>query len=175
MVQGVRIDDENCLVNTNPATGALISKVKCTASEELEEIIRTADTAQKLVWRNKSIQERIDLLKDCITELVAVSNPMIVSIVTEMGKPIGEATEEVQYAVEDQEEYFEILMESITPKSYGKNTVVRQPYGVVAIIRWDKFQYKKKYYQLSLAIVLIPIQYLRFFDILLVRCLRNHK
>lgn len=134
MVQGVRIDDENCLVNTNPATGALISKVKCTTSEELEEIIRTADTAQKLVWRNKSIQERIDLLKDCITELAAVSNPMIVSIVTEMGKPIGEATEEVQYAVEDQEEYFEILMESITPKSYGKNTVVRQPYGVVAII-----------------------------------------
>ena len=134
MAQGVLIDDENCLVNTNPATGEVISKVKCTTPEKLQEIIDTAKESQR-EWRTKSLEDRVTVLKECIKELAAVSDPMIQLIVQEMGKPIGEAKEEMKYAVEDQDEYFNILLESIKPKKYGKSTVVRQPYGVVAIMR----------------------------------------
>ena len=134
MAQGVVIDDDNCLVNTNPATGEIISKVKCTTSEELEGMIETAKSAQK-EWRQKSVEERISMLKDCVNELATYSDELVELIVKEMGKPIGEAKEEVQYAVEDQDDYFDILLESIRPKTYGTSTVVRHPYGVVAIMR----------------------------------------
>ena len=75
------------------------------------------------------------MLKDCVNELATYSDELVELIVQEMGKPIGEAKEEVQYAVEDQDEYFDILLESIRPKTYGTSTVVRHPYGVVAIMR----------------------------------------
>ena len=133
MAQGVVIDDDNCLVNTNPATGEVISKVKCTSSEELEEMIATSKSAQK-EWRQKSVEERVSMLKDCVNELATYSDELAEIIVKEMGKPIGEAKEEVQCAVEDQDEYFDIMLESIKPKTYGASTVVRHPYGVVAIM-----------------------------------------
>jgi len=133
MAQGVLIDDENCLVNTNPATGEVISKVKCTTPEELGDIIDNAKAAQK-EWRKKAVDERIDILKDCVKELATLSEELTELIVQEMGKPIGEAKEEVQCAVEDQDEYFATMLESIRPKKYGKSTVVRHPYGVVAIM-----------------------------------------
>jgi acyl-CoA reductase-like NAD-dependent aldehyde dehydrogenase len=112
----------------------MISKVKCTTPEQLDVIIATAKSSQK-EWRKKSVEERVDILKDCIKELTAVSDEMIQLIVQEMGKPIAEAKEEMEYAVNDQDEYFNILLESIKPKKYGKSTVVRHPYGVVAIMR----------------------------------------
>jgi len=133
MVQGVLIDENNCLVNTNPATGEVISKVKCTTPEELNTIIENAKVAQN-EWRKTSLDERIKLLKECISDLAAISDSMVELIVQEMGKPIGEAREEVAYAVEDQDEYFDILSQQIQPKTYGKSTVVRHPYGVVAIM-----------------------------------------
>jgi len=133
MAQGVLIDDENCLVNTNPATGEVISKVKCTTPKELGDIIDNAKAAQK-EWRKKTVDERIDILKDCVKELATLSEELTELIVQEMGKPIGEATEEVQCAVEDQDEYFATMLESLRPKKYGKSTVVRHPYGVVAIM-----------------------------------------
>lgn len=133
MVQGVSIDNGNCLINTNPATGEVISKVKCTSPEEIEIVVGAAKTAQKS-WREKSVEDRIAALKAGISEMAKVSDKFTKLIVSEMGKPISEATEEVQVAVEDLDEYFDILLESIRPKTYGKNTVVREPYGVVAII-----------------------------------------
>lgn len=134
MVQGVLIDDDGCLVNTNPATGDVISKVKCTTQEQLDEIIALARSSQK-EWRKNSCEQRIDTLKECINEISSISDQMIKLIVEEMGKPIAEAEEEIQYVVDDQDEYFNILLESIKPKQYGKCTVVRHPYGVVAIMR----------------------------------------
>jgi len=133
MVQGVLIDESNCLVNTNPATGEVISRVKCTTPEELDGVIDTAKSAQK-EWRKKSLEDRVGILKDCITELAAISDSVTKLIVEEMGKPIAEAKEEVDFAVLDQDEYFDILLETLKPKTYGGSTVVRHPYGVVAIM-----------------------------------------
>ena len=134
MAQGVVIDDDNCLVNTNPATGEVISRVKCTTPEEIEAMIEAAKAAQK-EWSKKSVEERISLLKACVSELATHSEDLARLIVEEMGKPINEAKEEVQCAVEDLDEYFDIMLESIRPKKYGSSTVVRHPYGVVAIMR----------------------------------------
>ena len=134
MVQGVLINEEGCLVNTNPATGEVISKVKCTTPEQLEEIVTKAKTSQK-EWRTRTCEDRVRILKDCIKELSKASDQMVKLITQEMGKPILEAEEEVGCAVNDQEEYFNVLLQSIKPKKYGKNnTVVRHPYGVVAIM-----------------------------------------
>mmetsp|Transcript_18801 Transcript_18801/g.46672 ORF Transcript_18801/g.46672 Transcript_18801/m.46672 type:complete len:519 (+) Transcript_18801:49-1605(+) len=133
MAQGVVIDDENCLVNTNPATGEVISKVKCTTPEEIEDMIEKAKVAQKQ-WRKVSVEDRIQMLKDCVTELAKDSDKLTELIVAEMGKPIEEAKEEVEFATGDQTEYFNIMLESLQPKKYGKSTVVRNPYGVSAIM-----------------------------------------
>lgn len=133
MAQGVLIDDDNRLVNKNPATGEVISKVKCTTPEELEEIVVKAKASQR-EWRKKSAEERIEILKDCVKELAASSESFVKLIVEEMGKPIKEAKAEVNYAVKGQDEYFDILLDSIKPETHGKSTIVRHPYGVVAIM-----------------------------------------
>jgi len=85
-------------------------------------------------WRKNSYEQRIDILKDCIKEISSISDQIIKLIVEEMGKPIAEGEEEIKYAVDDQDEYFDILLESMKPKQYGKCTVVRHPHGVVAIM-----------------------------------------
>lgn len=131
MVQGVLIED-GYLVNTNPATGEVISRVKTTSPDELDAMIEISKGAQKS-WKALSCEERVQMLKDAIKAVKDVSDDLAKSMVQEMGKPIGEAEDEMSAAV-DNDEYMDILLDCIKPKTYGNSTIVRHPYGVVAIM-----------------------------------------
>lgn len=134
MVQGVVIDDDGCIINSNPATGEVISKVKCTTSAEIATMITKANDVQQSKWAyDYTSQERIDLLKQGLKELAQVSDQLIELIVKEMGKPIGEAKEEMEWAV-GKDEYMDLLSQALQPKTHGTSTIVRTPYGVVVIL-----------------------------------------
>ncbi|KAG7369571.1 aldehyde dehydrogenase [Nitzschia inconspicua] len=137
MVQGVQIevnDDDGVqyLINTNPATDQIISKVACTTLDELETKIVTSKAAQQK-WRLKSPEERVAVLQEALREVATVQDQLVTLMVQEMGKPIGEAEEELEFAI-NKDEYFQVLLESLQPQQYENSTVVRHPYGVVAVM-----------------------------------------
>ena len=131
MVQGVPIVD-GCIVNTNPATGEVISRVRCTTPDELSKMIETSTRAQA-TWSQTPVNERIQLLRQGLEALEKQQDKLVPLIVQEMGKPIAEATEEVEDAV-DRDDYFEILQQALQPKKHGSSIVVRYPVGVVAVL-----------------------------------------
>jgi acyl-CoA reductase-like NAD-dependent aldehyde dehydrogenase len=61
MVQGVPIVD-NCLVNTNPATGQVISKVPCTSPDDIDAMIQRSVQAQ-VAWSQTPAVTRVQLLR----------------------------------------------------------------------------------------------------------------
>mmetsp|Transcript_30956 Transcript_30956/g.74773 ORF Transcript_30956/g.74773 Transcript_30956/m.74773 type:complete len:466 (+) Transcript_30956:113-1510(+) len=133
MVQGVQIDSDGCLVNTNPATGEVISRVRCTTSAEIDEMVSVATTALNKSWKSMSCEDRVSLLRDGLKALANVRDELATSMVSEMGKPIAEAREELDGAT-SKDEFMDILLDSIRPKKFGTSTVVRNPFGVVAIM-----------------------------------------
>jgi acyl-CoA reductase-like NAD-dependent aldehyde dehydrogenase len=133
MVQGVEIDSDGCLVNTNPATGEIISRVRCTTPDEIDEMVLTATRAQQKAWRTLSCTERVTLLKDGLKALESARDELVKCMVSEMGKPIVEANEEMDGAT-SKDEFMNILLDTVQPKKFGTSTVVRSPFGVVAIL-----------------------------------------
>jgi acyl-CoA reductase-like NAD-dependent aldehyde dehydrogenase len=132
MVQGVPVEN-NCLVNLNPATGEEISRVPCTTTEQLDEMVQRASEAQKTSWSKVQSKERIDLLRKGLKEIAKHSDKLAELIVTEMGKPLSEAKEEVEFAV-SKDEFLDVLETSLEPKKHGTSVVVRQPLGVVTVL-----------------------------------------
>ena len=131
MGQGVEINDGK-IVNKNPATGEVISRVPCTTLEELDKIVQTAKLAAP-GWAAMEASERIDLLKKGLKELSKEASKLQEMITKEMGKPAEEAADEVEGAV-GKDEFFEILESALKPKKHGSCLVVRQPLGIVAVM-----------------------------------------
>jgi acyl-CoA reductase-like NAD-dependent aldehyde dehydrogenase len=137
MVQGVQIekgaeDGVSYLVNTNPATGEVISKVACTTEEQLNVMIAAAKMAQKS-WQLTPLEQRVATLKQALEAVATIQDDLVKLIIQEMGKPMGEAKEEMEFAV-GKEDYFDVLLEALQPQQYESSTVVRHPYGVVAVM-----------------------------------------
>jgi succinate-semialdehyde dehydrogenase/glutarate-semialdehyde dehydrogenase len=132
MVQGVVVEN-GCLVNTDPATGEEISRVACSTPEQVEEMIAKANAVQSNWAYEHTCQDRIELLKKGLQGIASVSDKLAESMVREMGKPICEAKEEMECAV-DKGEYFDILQQALEPKAHGSSTVFRSPFGVVVIL-----------------------------------------
>jgi succinate-semialdehyde dehydrogenase/glutarate-semialdehyde dehydrogenase len=131
MVQGVAVVDGS-IINKNPATGEVISRVPCTPLDELDVMIREAKLAQKS-WATTPVAKRIQLLRDGLQAIEAKSGQLARCITTEMGKPIAEAREEVEFAV-GKAEYLTLLEASLQPQQRGSCTVIRQSLGVVTVL-----------------------------------------
>ena len=132
MVQGVAIEDGK-IVNLNPATGKEISRVPCSSLDGVDSMVKKAAAAQK-PWSLMPLKDRIQLLRQGLEAIGAHSEKLALLIVEEMGKPITEAREEMQFAV-DKADYLGILEASLQPIHHGANSVVvRQPLGVVTVL-----------------------------------------
>jgi acyl-CoA reductase-like NAD-dependent aldehyde dehydrogenase len=134
MVQGVVIED-GCLINTNPATGEVISRVKCSLPDEIDVMVADANLAQK-EWAAKSAEDRVQLLRDGLKAIAPTStsaDKLATLMVQEMGKPLKEAKEEMDFAG-SKDEYMDILLKELQPQTFGNSLVVRDPYGVVVIM-----------------------------------------
>jgi len=131
MVQGVPIEN-GCIVNKNPATNEVISRVPCSSPEEVDVMVKRA-VAAKSLWAVTPPKERITLLRKGLQELAKKSDLLSETIVKEMGKPLHEAREEVAGAV-NKDEYLDILESALEPKKHGNSVVVRQPLGLVTVL-----------------------------------------
>ena len=134
MVQGVRIDPEdNCIININPATGEIISRVLCTPLDAIPLIVRGAKEALP-VWQGYKLSDRIQMLKQGLETLRKQKESVAKMIVQEMGKPLAEAEEEVDFATQ-KDDYFRVMLETLQPQKQGESCVViRQALGVVAVL-----------------------------------------
>lgn len=131
MVQGVPIED-GCIVNRNPATNEVISRVACTTPRQLDTMVKEAVRARSM-WAQTPAKDRVSLLRKGLSELSKRSKELAEMIVREMGKPLHEAKEEVDGAV-SKDDYFDILEKALEARKHGSSVVVRQPLGVVAVL-----------------------------------------
>lgn len=131
MVQGVLIED-GCIVNTNPATGEVISRVACTTPSEVEEKVRKAKEAQ-LQWSRKDAKDRMTLLRQALKALSKQSDQLAALMVQEMGNPLSEAKEEMEGAVE-KNDFMDILEKAQEPQTFGTSIVIREALGVVVVL-----------------------------------------
>ena len=138
MVQGVIINDDNCIVNTNPATGEIISYVKCTPPAVVDTIVTQAKQVQSFWAYDNTLDERINLLKKGLHHIKTKSEEFETLIVTEMGKPIKEAKDEIEFAttgkLEENDGYMDLLHNSLKPQTFNNSVIVRHSIGVVVIL-----------------------------------------
>jgi acyl-CoA reductase-like NAD-dependent aldehyde dehydrogenase len=79
MLQGVAIVD-GCIVDTNPAIGEVISRVPCTPSDKLDELVQTAVKAQ-VDWNKTATSDRIECLKRGFTAIAQDQDKLVQLIV----------------------------------------------------------------------------------------------
>jgi len=135
---GVEIDNDNCLVDCNPATGEVIDRIPCATPEMVKEAVSTAQDAFSQTWGYKTpLAERIELLKESCSALENIDLELTALITEEMGKPLSEAKCETEEAV-DYIEYLDFIQQANEDEIYEdddkKSIVVRDPFGVVAVM-----------------------------------------
>ena len=136
MVQGVIVQN-GYIVDQNPATGEIIDRILCTTPDDLNDIVRRANDAQK-EWSVLSLDERIELLKAGCEKLGEVVEELAVKTTEEMGKPLAEARDESNFSV-DKAEFLELVRKANEDEVLGEDggaqsMVVRDPLGVVAVL-----------------------------------------
>jgi acyl-CoA reductase-like NAD-dependent aldehyde dehydrogenase len=138
MVQGIVIDDENCIVNVNPATAMVISRVPCTPIDDIPILVQQAREAFLSWSQQASLEERIECLRQGLNTLATREEELISLIIQEMGKPVAEAKEEVTMALSKRGDYLDLVQASLQPQRqpppHSNTVVVRQALGVVVII-----------------------------------------
>lgn len=119
MVQGVVIQD-GCIINTNPATGEIISRVPTTPLSEIDGIVQKAQKAQ-LEWSDLPIHDRIECLRKGLANLANEDTHSSIAklMVQEMGKPLQEAQDEMEDAF-DKDDYLDLLEKSLQSETHGK-------------------------------------------------------
>ena len=135
MVQGVKIEQGH-IVDTNPATGAVIQRVRVSTPSEIDAAVAAARTAQPS-WNARSLHERTELVKKACAALAGKRQQLAKLITSEMGKTLAESLEEVGVGVEPT---FCYAIDATCPMaSYERarriddNIDVRHPHGVVAV------------------------------------------
>ena len=106
MVQGVAIENGH-IIDTNPATGAVIQRVRVSTASDVDAAVAAARTAQPL-WNARSLQERTELVKQACAALAGKRQHLAKLITAEMGKTLSESLEEVDDNV-DMAAYCDLL------------------------------------------------------------------
>ena len=97
MVQGVKIEQGH-IVDTNPATGAVIQRVRVSTPSEIDAAVAAARTAQP-AWNARPLHERTELVKKACAALAGKRQQLAKLITSEMGKTLAESLEEVGVGV----------------------------------------------------------------------------
>jgi acyl-CoA reductase-like NAD-dependent aldehyde dehydrogenase len=130
MVQGVVIEQGH-IVDTNPATGAVIQRVRVSTPAEIDAAVAAARTAQPS-WNARPLHERTALVKQACAALAGKRQQLAKLITAEMGKTLQEALEEVDDNV-DMAAYCDLVQQANAPEIDGGSLIVRHPHGVVAV------------------------------------------
>src|SRR5690606_10325201 len=82
----------------NPYDGKLLSEFRLFSAQEIGKVIKRADLAFK-DWKDESIEDRVVLLKNLATELMANKEKYATLMAQEMGQPITQGIAEVEKCV----------------------------------------------------------------------------
>lgn len=131
MVQGVKIEAGQ-IVDVNPATNAVIEKVKVSTRAEVDAAVAAAKKAQPS-WAARSLAERTALVKAAVKRIGADKARLAKLITLEMGKTLRESEEEVDDNADNKDEYCDLVAAANAPEAHGGSVIVRHPHGVVSI------------------------------------------
>jgi acyl-CoA reductase-like NAD-dependent aldehyde dehydrogenase len=125
----------------NPATGKVIAKYDNMSADEISKKVEDARSAQK-GWKNLDIAERSVYIRSLGRVMRKNKDEYARLITEEMGKPIRQATAEIEkcawlcdYYAEHAESF---LRDELIPTEFRKSFVCFEPLGVVAgIMPWN--------------------------------------
>ncbi len=132
------IDDAGGMAVMNPATGALLAKVRTYSAQEIDGMIHAAEAARR-DWAGETARVRAARLRDWFNLIVAHREQLAEICTLECGKPLAEARAEVDYAASFVEWFAEEARraygETIPSFAPGKEILVRkEPVGTCAAI-----------------------------------------
>jgi acyl-CoA reductase-like NAD-dependent aldehyde dehydrogenase len=131
------------VASTNPATGELLRELDCASDAEVHAAVAQAHSAQP-AWAALSVEERIRILRN-FQRLLHENKTEVATLITqEAGKPYVEALLTEILVVLDAARFlidkaFAVLREQPVPHGSvamkaKKGRILREPYGVIAII-----------------------------------------
>jgi succinate-semialdehyde dehydrogenase/glutarate-semialdehyde dehydrogenase len=127
------------LISTNPARNyEILGGIEISSAEEVKEKVARANKV-KTLWKELGIKQRIELLKPICAEFKHRSNELAELTAKEMGKPIGESVNDLEYHIEEFEWFMEnaevALNDEITHEdSNSIHKIVFEPFGTTAVI-----------------------------------------
>ena len=127
------------IISRNPAINyEVVGEVLASSPEFINEAIRLSNTV-KTNWANIGVEHRIELLKPLIKKLEENKHELSITLMSELGKPITQAREEVDDAIEETKYFIDngikFLEDELFEETQSYNSlIVREPYGVAAVI-----------------------------------------
>lgn len=152
MLKDMKLLKSRCLVNgewiesetknthpvVNPATGETIIEIPHLSPDEIPEVIKVSQVAQKK-WAAIPAKERSIILRRWFELMIENTDDLALLMTSEQGKPLNEAKGEIKYAASFIEWFAEeakrIYGDIIPATLAGQRlSVIRQPIGVTAAI-----------------------------------------
>ncbi|HYZ66184.1 MAG TPA: NAD-dependent succinate-semialdehyde dehydrogenase [Nitrososphaeraceae archaeon] len=132
---------ETIVETVNPATGKVIAKYQNMTDDQIREKVKNARSALK-GWKNLDIGERCSLTRNLGRIMRRNKSEYAKLITEEMGKPVRQATAEVEKCAWLCDYYSEtaeaFLRDELIPTEFRKSFVCFEPIGVVAgIMPWN--------------------------------------
>ena len=132
---------ETIVETVNPATGKVIAKYQNMTDDQIREKVRNARSALE-GWKNLDIGERCSLTRNLGRIMRRNKGEYATLITEEMGKPVRQATAEVEKCAWLCDYYSEtaeaFLRDELIPTEFRKSFVCFEPIGVVAgIMPWN--------------------------------------
>lgn len=125
------------LDSINPSTGEVVGSVPVATPDEVRAAVRRARAAQP-AWEALSLEQRITTLLPAGKILMDRAEELGELLCREMGKPLAEATGEVQACASNWEEELREIAEALSPQiledENTRSMVYRDPLGVCAAI-----------------------------------------
>jgi len=132
---------ETIVETVNPATGKVIAKYQNMTDDQIREKVKNARSALN-GWKNLDIGERCSLTRN-LGRIMRKNKSEYAKLITEeMGKPVRQATAEVEKCAWLCDYYSEtaeaFLRDELIPTEFRKSFVCFEPIGVVAgIMPWN--------------------------------------
>ena len=132
---------ETIVETVNPATGKVIAKYQNMTDDQIREKVKNARSALK-GWKDLDIGERCSLTRNLGRIMRRNKGEYAKLITEEMGKPVRQATAEVEKCAWLCDYYSEtaeaFLRDELIPTEFRKSFVCFEPIGVVAgIMPWN--------------------------------------
>lgn len=118
----------------NPADQEIIASVPASSEEDVNQAVKAAKDAFP-AWREKSLDERMDLFKKLLKELEASTDEMAEIISKELGCPLKFAknTHVIPY-LKDMENYISLARDYDFQEEHEEYIVKREAFGVIAAL-----------------------------------------